>query len=65
MVIDEPQVSRNGRYNIEDTCRLLGIHRNTLMRYVKKGRICFGIRRSTTRKYFTGSEILRFWKSSF
>ncbi len=64
MTTVEPNVRRDGRYNIEETCRLLGIHRNTLLRYAKRGIITYGIRRSTTRKFFTGGEILRFWKAS-
>ena len=65
MVKTEPNVKRDGRYNIEETCRLLGIHRNTLLKYAKLGIIQYGIRRSTTRKFFTGGEILRFWKASY
>ena len=63
MVIDEPKVTPFGRYNVEETCRLLGIHRHTLRRYTNLGRISYGIRRSTARKFYLGSEILRFWKA--
>lgn len=62
MTTTEPQVTPNGRYNIEQTCQLLGISRNTLCRYVKRGRIRFGVRRSTGRKFYLGSDILQFWK---
>lgn len=64
MVNVEPIVKRDGRYNIAETCRLLGIHRNTLLRYERLGIIHSGLRRSTARKFFTGGEILRFWKAS-
>lgn len=60
---EEPKVSATGRYTVEQTCRILGIHRNTLRRYTAKGKIQFGIRRSTSRKFYTGSEILRFWRA--
>lgn len=62
MVSIEPSVTPNGRYSIEETCKLLGIHRNTLCRYVNRGRIKYGIRMSTGKKFYLGSEILRFWK---
>ncbi len=63
MVNQEPIVRADGRYSVEETAALLGIHRNTLLRYTNKGRILFGIRRSTTRKFYTGREIVRFWKA--
>lgn len=63
MVNDEPKVSANGRYNITETCRKLGIHRNTLLKYTKLGVIKCGIRRSTAKRFYSGSEIVRFWKS--
>lgn len=62
MVSLEPKVALNGRYTIQQTCKLLGIHHNTLARYVKRGRISYGVRESTGRKFYLGSEILRFWK---
>ena len=63
MVALEPKVSPNGRYSIIDTCKLLGIHRNTLTRYVNRGRINCRIRESTGQKFYLGSDILRFWKN--
>lgn len=58
----EPQVIDTGRYSTMETCRLLGVHRNTLQRYTEKGLIRCGFRKSTGRKYYLGSEILRFWR---
>ena len=63
MVATEPRISMAGRYSIEETCALLGIHRHTLRRYTAKGKIRCGVRRSTARKFYLGSEILRFWKA--
>ena len=63
MVTNEPNVSMAGRYSIEETCALWGMLRHTLARYTAKGRIKCGVRRSTTRKFYLGSEILRFWKA--
>lgn len=64
MVTYEPRVNLNGRYSTDEAAALLGVHRNTIIRYTKKGKLRFGIRRSTTRKYYTGAEILRFWKAT-
>lgn len=65
MVTTEPKVNKDGRYSVEETAVLLGVHRNTVLRYTKQGKLLFGIRRSNTRKFYTGSEILRFWRATF
>lgn len=55
----QPQINPVTRYTINETCLILGIHRNTLRSYVKAGLIkpTTGI----TRQRFKGTEILRFW----
>lgn len=60
---DEPKVAPTGRYSITDTCKMLGIHRNTLRLYTLAGKIKCGFRRHSGRKFYFGSEILRFWKA--
>jgi len=64
MLSEEPNVKLDGRYSIAQTCKVLGIHRTTLWRYTAYGRIKCGIRRSTAKKFYTGSEILRLWKAT-
>ena len=63
MVNEEPKVADYGRYSIDETCKQLGIHRNTLLRWSKAGIIRFGIRRGTMRKFYLGREIKRFWRA--
>ena len=63
MVNEEPKVADYGRYSIDETCKLLGIHRNTLLRWSKAGIIRFSIRRGTMRKFYLGREIKRFWRA--
>ena len=63
MVNEEPKVSDFGRYSIMETCKLLGIHRNTLSKWTKAGTIRCGVRRGTMRKFYLGREIKRFWKA--
>ncbi len=63
MTTEEPKVSMNARFTITQTCAILGIHRNTLLKYTSLGAIRHGVRRSTAQKFYTGSEIIRFWKS--
>lgn len=59
----EPAIAPTGKYSIPETCKLLGIHRNTLRLYTQAGKIKCGFRRATGRKFYTGREILRFWKT--
>ena len=59
----EPQVSLSGRYPAGEAAQLLGIHRNTLKKYTDAGAIKCGFRRESGRKFYAGSEILRFWEA--
>lgn len=61
MIPHEPNVAATNRYSIAETCKILGIHRNTLMQYTKSGKIRCGFRRENSRKFYLGSEIRRFW----
>lgn len=63
MIAGEPKVTETGRYNVTETCTLLGIHRNTLRRYTEQGHIKCGMRR-TGRKFYPGREILKFWRAT-
>lgn len=66
MTAIEPQVAPTGHYSTMETCRLLGIHRDTLRKYTEtKKLIKCGLRKLDNRyvKFYLGSEILRFWKS--
>ena len=46
-------------YSISETCKLLGIHRNTLRRYTKDGRIASETREFDGRTLYRGAEIKR------
>ena len=59
----EPQVQADGRYTVSQTCTVLGIHRKTLSKYTEAGLIKCGYRRETARKFYKGSEIVRFWRA--
>lgn len=61
----EPRINPNGRYSIGEASAILGINRNTLRRYTNMGVIKCGFRRPTARKFYLGSELLRFWKAQY
>lgn len=59
----EPNVSDSGRYSVMETCAVLGIHRNSLRKYTEMGLIKCGFRKLKARKFYTGREILKFWRA--
>ena len=61
----EPKVRPEGRYNMNETATLLGIHRNTLRTYTDKGYIKCRYRKRTLAKFYLGEEVLRFWRESY
>lgn len=61
MVNEIPNVKPTARYTVTETCKLLGIHRNTLRKYTDLGRIKSGIRRANAKKFYLGSEIINLW----
>jgi len=65
MVNEEPKVSPNARYSIGEAAQILGVHRNTLRRYTNTGPtgISCGFRKSNGRKFYTGKDIIKFWRA--
>lgn len=67
MNAEEPKVTLSGRYSINETCELLGIHRDSLYKYTHNTcEIKCGWRKLGGRlvKYYLGSEILRYWRAN-
>lgn len=58
----EPKVVDAGRYTMTETCKALGIHRNTLRRWVQAGKMKVKFRRIDNRKVIEGAEIKRAWR---
>ena len=65
MVNEEPRVSDFGRYSVGETCKLLGICRNTLLSWTNAGKIRCGSRRANMRKFYEGREIKRIWRAHY
>lgn len=61
IVSTRPVVDSDGRYNVTQTCAILGIHRNSLHKYTLAGLISCINNEICARKLYLGSEILRFW----
>ena len=65
MTYQEPDVLPTGRYSIKETCNALGISRETLRKYTTMGLIRFGMRRITGKKFYSGKDIVNFWRATF
>lgn len=59
----EPKVDRMARYTPTEAAQLLGIHRDTLLKYTRQGWIRAGQHKVTGRRFYLGAEIVRFWKA--
>ena len=64
MVSLQPNLNEAVRYSANEASAALGIHRNSLRNYEKAGLIKSGMHRANGRKFYTGREIIRFWKST-
>lgn len=62
MTKEEPKVADAGRYTMTETCKVLGIHRNTLRRWLQAGKMKVKFRRIDNRKVIEGAEIKRAWR---
>lgn len=62
MTTTEPKAAPTGRYSVAETARMLEIHRNTLLAHTNAGLIKCGYRRTNGRKFYSGMEILKYWR---
>lgn len=66
MTTEPPKVAENGRYPIGEAARLLGIDRRTLraktLLSVRDGGIAFTTPKGSTKKFFSGRDILAYWR---
>ncbi|MDD2304497.1 MAG: helix-turn-helix domain-containing protein [Prolixibacteraceae bacterium] len=61
----EPEVIDTARYSTTETCKILSLCRATVLRYTNQGALRCGIRKSNGRKFYTGSDIKKFWKAQY
>lgn len=66
MINEEPKVSPTARYSIGEAAQILGIHRNTLRRHTNTGPtgIKCSYRKSNGRRYYTGLDLIQFWRAT-
>lgn len=62
MVLEQPNLKPNGKYNKSEASRALGISRHTLEAYTKKGYIRCRTSTINGRKAYLGSDLITLWK---
>lgn len=63
MTAIQPDVKPLGRYSGKDTCTMLGIHPNTMRKYVLKGYIMPLPKKNGVKEVrYKGSDIIKLWK---
>lgn len=60
----EPTVNVASRYSVGEAAKILGVHRNSILNYTKAGLLKCGVRKATKKKFYTGLELIKFWRAS-
>ena len=61
ITMEKPDVNPAGRYSVEQTRRLLGIARSTLMEWDRRGYIRRYYHKAGMRPFYKGIDILKCW----
>lgn len=64
LTAEEPKVRLDEKYSIEQASKLIGLSSRQINRLVNAGSIKCGYRLYSKRRFLTGREILRFWKTN-
>lgn len=64
MTSERPNVTRDGRYSLNDTAKLLSVSTMTIRRHTKAGLLECGRWPHNGRAFYTGREILKYWRQS-
>lgn len=62
MTPNEPTCSKRGRYTTQQVCDVLEVSRSTVYRAIKDGDLSPIRNKISGRRYFTGLEIVRYWR---
>lgn len=65
MTADRPNVNGSSIYSVGQAAKALGVHRNTINRYLADGKIPYSINRITGRKAIKGQDIVDAWLNVF
>lgn len=63
MIRNIPKVDPHGLYETKETAGALEVHKSTICRWHREGKLRGRIRKCNGHSVFSGEEIIRFWKS--
>lgn len=63
MVTEEPKIISNAHYGLVEAAKHLGVHPTTLVRWTKSGLVRAERNAINGRRFWTGKELARIWKS--
>ena len=65
IVSNEPQISDTDRYSIGETCKILNLNNKTVLKYTDQGAFKCSFRKTNSRRFYTGLDIKKFWRSQY
>lgn len=65
MIKTIPNIIPAARYELREAAEALGVDKSSIQRWTKDGRLTCGIKKSNNRKFWLGSELIRFWKATY
>ena len=65
MTNKKPEVEYNSRYSPKEAAFMLGISISTLYKHTKLGNILCGFYKHNGRRFYRGSDIVKFWGSEY
>jgi predicted site-specific integrase-resolvase len=58
-------IEPSARYELREAADALSVDKSTIQRWSHDGLLRFGIKKSNNRKFWLGSELIRFWKAEY
>lgn len=65
MTATEPEVADNGRYTVTQAAKLLGLSKPTIYKHTDSNALKCKIHKATGKKLYSGSELKKFWRSTY
>ncbi|MBO6083202.1 MAG: helix-turn-helix domain-containing protein [Bacteroidales bacterium] len=61
----QPLIDPAAHLELREAALALDVHKSTVLRWTRTGKLRCGIKRLNGRKYWTGAELIRFWRAEY
>lgn len=65
MINTAPKIDPSARLELREAAAALNVDKSTIQKWTKDQRLRCGVKKSNGRKYWLGSELIRFWKAEY